>query len=109
MIIPGQLFEDMGVRYFGPIDGHNIELMSDILERVKEINYGPKIIHVLTKKGKGYRPAEMNPACSTASAPSTWPPASRRATRLSYSEIAGKTLAHLAQQGQEASSPSPRR
>ncbi|OHD65568.1 MAG: 1-deoxy-D-xylulose-5-phosphate synthase [Spirochaetes bacterium RBG_13_51_14] len=97
MIIPGQLFEDMGVRYFGPVDGHDISLLIGILERVKQINYGPKIIHILTKKGKGYLPAEMNPARFHGIGPFD------RATGitgggavLSYSEIAGKTLAHLA-------------
>ncbi len=62
MLIPGQLFEDMGIRYFGPIDGHDITSLIGTLERVRRIDYGPKIIHVITKKGKGYLPAEMNPA-----------------------------------------------
>ena len=70
---------------------------SGSLERVKEIDYGPKIIHVITKKGKGYLPAEMNPARFHGIGPfdrSTGiTPASGK---LSYSEIAGKTLAHIA-------------
>jgi 1-deoxy-D-xylulose-5-phosphate synthase len=97
MIIPGQLFEDMGVRYFGPIDGHDISQLIGILERVKEINYGPKLIHVLTKKGKGYLPAEMNPARFHGIGPFDLATGLQKSTgALSYSEIAGKTLAHLA-------------
>jgi 1-deoxy-D-xylulose-5-phosphate synthase len=97
MIIPGQFFQDMGIRYFGPIDGHDIVQLIGTLERVKMIDYGPKIIHVLTKKGKGYVPAEMNPARFHGIGPFD------RATgisygdkSMSYSEIAGKTLAHMA-------------
>ena len=54
-------FEDMGITYVGPIDGHNIPLMVDTLNRAKQLDE-PIIIHVVTKKGKGYRPAEQNPA-----------------------------------------------
>ncbi len=97
MIIPGQLFEEMGVRYFGPVDGHDIASLVEIFERVRDINFGPKIIHVITRKGKGYMPAEMKPTLFHGVGPFD------RATgiqygggRLTYSEIAGKTLAHLA-------------
>ena len=50
-------FEDMGITYIGPIDGHNVPLMVDTLNRAKRLDE-PIIIHVVTKKGKGYRPAE---------------------------------------------------
>ena len=97
MFIPGQFFEDMGVRYFGPIDGHDIPQLIEILERVKQIPVGPKLIHVITQKGKGYFPAEKNPARFHGIGPfdrSTG--ISRGPKPLSYSEIAGRTLAHLA-------------
>lgn len=61
LFVPGMYFEDMGITYVGPIDGHNIPLMVDTLNRAKQLNE-PIIIHVVTKKGKGYRPAEQNPA-----------------------------------------------
>ncbi len=97
MIIPGQFFEDMGVRYFGPIDGHDIPQLIHIMNRVKAINYGPKIIHVLTKKGKGFLPAEMNPALYHGIGPFDRATGIARSDRrLSYSEIVGKTLAHIA-------------
>ena len=53
------LFEALNIRYFGPIDGHDVELMVQILSQLKKIK-GPKILHVITKKGKGYFPAENN-------------------------------------------------
>jgi 1-deoxy-D-xylulose-5-phosphate synthase len=57
---PGMLFEGFGFDYFGPLDGHNIEEMTETLKNVAQIN-GPVFLHVLTKKGKGYLPAEKNP------------------------------------------------
>ncbi len=53
-------FEDIGFRYLGPVDGHNIEKLEDIFKICKE-QEGPILVHVLTKKGKGYKPAETNP------------------------------------------------
>lgn len=59
MITPGTLFEELGFEYFGPIDGHNIEMLVEVLENLKKIK-GPKFLHVITKKGKGYAPAESD-------------------------------------------------
>jgi 1-deoxy-D-xylulose-5-phosphate synthase len=53
------LFEALNIRYFGPVDGHDVLLMVELLGQLKKIQ-GPKILHVITKKGKGYQPAEMN-------------------------------------------------
>ncbi|HTY20523.1 MAG TPA: 1-deoxy-D-xylulose-5-phosphate synthase [Geobacteraceae bacterium] len=61
LFTPGMLFEAFGFEYIGPIDGHNIELLLETLENVKRFD-DAVLIHVLTKKGKGYRPAEVNPA-----------------------------------------------
>ncbi|MBO5398164.1 MAG: 1-deoxy-D-xylulose-5-phosphate synthase [Clostridia bacterium] len=60
LVIPKMYFEDIGFRYLGPVDGHNIEKLEDILKICKE-QEGPLLVHVLTKKGKGYKPAEENP------------------------------------------------
>ncbi|MBR3614610.1 MAG: 1-deoxy-D-xylulose-5-phosphate synthase [Clostridia bacterium] len=60
LVIPKMYFEDIGFRYLGPVDGHNLEKLEDILKISKE-QEGPILIHVLTKKGKGYKPAELNP------------------------------------------------
>lgn len=54
---PGMLFEQLGWRYFGPVDGHNLKDLVDLLEHVKELE-GPIVVHALTQKGKGYKPAE---------------------------------------------------
>jgi len=59
-IIPGKLFEDMGLRYFGPINGHNFADMIDIFTFLKEQPRGPVLVHIVTKKGKGYAHAEKN-------------------------------------------------
>ena len=60
LIIPKMYFEDIGFKYLGPVNGNNIEDMEFLLSRAKEMNE-PVLIHVLTKKGKGYEPAEQNP------------------------------------------------
>ena len=60
LVIPKMYFEDIGFRYLGPVDGHNLEKLEDILKICKE-QEGPILVHVLTKKGKGYKPAESNP------------------------------------------------
>lgn len=60
ILFPGTLFEEMGFRYFGPVNGNDIDAMIDVLENVKNVK-GPVILHVVTKKGKGYKPAEEAP------------------------------------------------
>ena len=59
-VIPGKLFEDMGIRYFGPVDGHNIPQLVEIFRFVKNHTKGPVLVHAITTKGKGYRFAEDN-------------------------------------------------
>jgi 1-deoxy-D-xylulose-5-phosphate synthase len=60
MFVPGMLFEDLGVRYVGPIDGHDMNVLVDTLQNVREMQ-GPRVIHVITQKGKGYAQAEQDP------------------------------------------------
>ena len=57
IITPGMLFEALGFRYFGPVNGHNIPKLIKILSEIKNLN-GPILLHVITQKGKGYKPAE---------------------------------------------------
>lgn len=59
-VLPNMYFEDIGFTYLGPVDGHNIKKLEDIMQRSKQIK-GPVLIHVVTKKGKGFRLAEENP------------------------------------------------
>ncbi len=61
LVMPNMLFEDMGITYLGPVDGHDIPAMLKALEDAKRVQ-GAVIVHVLTKKGKGYAPAEKHPA-----------------------------------------------
>ena len=60
LIIPGMLFENMGLTYLGPVDGHNMRQMMKLFNEAKRVE-GPVIVHVLTKKGKGYGPASAHP------------------------------------------------
>ncbi|MBN1824441.1 MAG: 1-deoxy-D-xylulose-5-phosphate synthase [Endomicrobiales bacterium] len=60
LLFPGMLFEEMGFAYLGPIDGHDVYGLIDILQKVKQLK-GPVLLHILTKKGKGFGPAESEP------------------------------------------------
>jgi 1-deoxy-D-xylulose-5-phosphate synthase len=60
LLIPGMLFEDMGITYLGPVDGHDTKRLCKVLKEAKRLNHAV-LVHVLTKKGKGYRPAEKQP------------------------------------------------
>ncbi len=60
LFFPGMIFEEMGFSYFGPVDGHNITELVEVLGYLKELK-GPVLLHVVTKKGKGYEPAEDQP------------------------------------------------
>ena len=60
LITPGLLFEELGFKYYGPTDGHDVNGLIDVLENLKDQS-GPRILHVITKKGKGYKLAEQNP------------------------------------------------
>src|ERR1044071_2529883 len=63
MVVPGTLFEELGFRYLGPYDGHDLPFLINLFEENKDYN-GPLLIHVITKKGKGYTPAEDKPIWS---------------------------------------------
>ena len=60
-IVPGQIFEDMGIQYLGPVDGHNIHKLIKIFNIAKRVD-SPVLVHVVTQKGHGYAPAEKNPS-----------------------------------------------
>lgn len=61
LIIPGMLFENMGLTYLGPVDGHDVKQLCKVFQEAKKLNHAV-IVHVMTRKGKGYRPAEKNPS-----------------------------------------------
>ncbi|MDP1928699.1 MAG: 1-deoxy-D-xylulose-5-phosphate synthase [Thiobacillus sp.] len=60
MVTPGTLFEEFGFNYIGPVDGHDLDVLLDTLSNIKQLS-GPQFLHVVTRKGKGYAPAEANP------------------------------------------------
>lgn len=96
LIIPKMFFEDIGFRYLGPVDGHNIEELERMLKISKELD-GPVLIHVLTKKGKGYKPAEENPDRFHATSPfniETGEPKKKKGK--DYSKVFGDKLIELA-------------
>ncbi len=99
LLLPGLLFEELGLRYVGPIDGHNFGHLLPTLHNVLKLN-GPTLLHVVTKKGLGYEPAMKDPVWFHASAPfdrDTGTPR-RQATRPSYSAVVIDTLLRLAKE-----------
>ena len=61
LFVPGMFFEDMGIKYLGPVDGHNLKALCRAFKEAKRVK-GPVLLHVLTRKGKGYLPAEQDPS-----------------------------------------------
>src|SRR5690606_8595757 len=60
MVLPGTLFEELGLNYIGPVDGHDIKALVSTLRNLRKLS-GPQFLHVVTRKGKGYPPAEADP------------------------------------------------
>lgn len=99
LLLPGLLFEELGFRYVGPIDGHQFGHLMPTLENVLKLD-GPTLLHVATKKGLGYGPAMDNPVWFHASSPfdrDTGRP-KKKSTTPSYSNIAVNTLIHVARE-----------
>ncbi len=101
MIVPGTLFEELGFNYFGPIDGHDVEMLVSTLENLKELT-GPVFLHVVTKKGKGYAPAEKDPLAYHG-VPAFDPtkdylPKSAPSPHPTYTEVFGRWLVDMAAQ-----------
>ena len=87
-VIPGMLFENMGITYLGPVDGHDIRQLLRVFQEAKRVK-GPVLVHVLTKKGKGYAPAERHPSRFHGAEPfevETGLPSSRKA-KAGYTDI----------------------
>ena len=101
LIIPKMFFEDIGFTYLGPVDGHDIEQLENIMRLSKQVQ-GPVLIHVLTKKGKGYKIAEENPDKFHATAAfdiETGKP--KKEKKEDYSKIFGEKLVELAKNNQK--------
>lgn len=96
LFVPGLLFEELGFEYVGPVDGHKIDALIETLNTFKDFP-GPVLIHTITKKGKGYEPAEKNPWNFHGVGPFDIETGeSKPSSRKSYSEIFGNCLTRLA-------------
>lgn len=98
LVVPGVWFEELGFTYFGPIDGHNIVSLLDVLETAKHTK-GPILVHVITRKGKGYAPAEENPDKFHGISPFdvATGEVSQNSTIPTYTQVFGNTLIDLAE------------
>jgi 1-deoxy-D-xylulose-5-phosphate synthase len=95
-------FEALGLKHIGPVDGHDLKLFVEIFERIRDYDY-PVVVHVVTKKGRGYKPAEQNCVFFHSSPkfdPDSGEPVAKEGW-LSYSEVFGETLLRLAQKDEK--------
>ncbi len=98
LVIHKMFFEDIGFTYLGPVDGHNIEELESILKNSKQVN-GPVLIHVLTKKGKGYKFAEKNPDKFHAISPFNIEKGELKTPKeKDYSKVFGEKIVELAKE-----------
>ncbi len=101
MVVPGTLFEELGFNYIGPIDGHDMDMLVSTLENLKNIS-GPRFLHIVTQKGKGYAPAEKDPLAYHG-VPAFDPtkdslPKSAPSPHPTYTEVFGNWLCDMAEQ-----------
>ncbi|MEJ8553684.1 1-deoxy-D-xylulose-5-phosphate synthase [Tepidibacter sp. Z1-5] len=95
IVSPGALFEEMGIKYFGPIDGHNIEELIQTFKTIKKFK-GPSIVHVITKKGKGYRFAENEPEKYHGVSPFDLKKGIQKSSKETYSSVVGDKMVEMA-------------
>ena len=94
-VIPSTFFDDLGIEYLGPVDGHDIQALKRVLTLARGMET-PVLVHVITKKGKGYAPAEINPQDYHGIAPYSKVPQEKKEYK-DYSECAGAALVRLAE------------
>lgn len=102
LVVPGMFFEDMGITYLGPVDGHDIPAMLRILKEAKKVR-GAVLVHVNTEKGKGYGPAERHPARFHGAEPfdiETGIPSAPR-TKANYTDIFSTVMCKLGQRDEK--------
>lgn len=101
IIVPGMLFEEMGIKYLGPIDGHNIKELSKVLDMAKNLNE-PVIIHTITQKGKGYEFAEAKPNKFHAVGPFNPDTGeTNKKNQLTYSQAFGEEMVKIAEDNEK--------
>ena len=102
LVIPGMLFENMGITYLGPVDGHNINRMVSLIKEARRLDH-PVLIHVMTKKGKGYVPAEKHPSMFHGVEPfnrETGQPLTKK-EKPAYTDVFSKAIVRLAEQDEK--------
>ena len=102
LFVPGMFFEDMGITYLGPVDGHDVRKLVKVLNEAKRVDHAV-LVHVITEKGKGYRPAEENPSRFHGTGPfdiRTGEPVEKSSTD-SYTEVFSKVLADIARKDEK--------
>jgi 1-deoxy-D-xylulose-5-phosphate synthase len=100
LLMPGLLFEELGLKYIGPIDGHRLDYLIETFQNIKKLR-GPILVHVITKKGKGYPPAETNPDRFHGVPPFVIETGELRNDQKNpptYTEVFGETLCQLAKE-----------
>ncbi len=99
LVVPGTLFEEFGFNYIGPIDGHHMPTLIETIRNIHELD-GPQFLHVITRKGKGYAPAEADPvkyhAVSKPFDPKQGMLPSKQKAKLTYSNIFGEWICDMA-------------
>lgn len=109
ILVPSTLFEELGFHYTGPIDGHNVELLTQTLQSLKDIP-GPQLLHIMTKKGRGYGPAEEDPIRWHAVPkfnPSEGLLPKAHSPYPTYSEVFGQWLCEVAKQDERVMAITP--
>lgn len=102
LMVPSSVFEELGFKYLGPIDGHDMNKLLEVLEVAKQFD-GPILVHVITKKGKGYEPAETQPNKFHGTGPfdiATGKKIAEPNAPITYTEVFGQTLLDLAAQNE---------
>jgi len=110
MVTPGTLFEELGFNYIGPIDGHDVDMLVDTLQSIKEMS-GPIFLHIVTKKGKGYAPAEKDPLAYHG-VPAFDPtkdslPKAKASAHPTYTQVFGRWLCDMAEKDQRLLATTP--
>ena len=103
LMVPTSIFEELGFTYLGPIDGHDLPTLIEVMQAAKKID-GPVLVHVLTKKGKGYKPAEESPNKFHGTGPfeiATGKKITNPNAPITYTEVFGKALTELANEDKD--------
>jgi len=102
MVIPGTLFEELGFNYIGPIDGHDLDTLIPTLSNLRD-RKGPQFLHIVTKKGKGYEPAEQEPGKYHGVSPA----GNHKPSGPSYTQVFGQWLCDMAKESEHLMAITP--